>query len=291
MEAWVTPRLVIAFRGLFHRGRSGRGWSCRSDSRRPPRFRVGRVTRLPGGPTSVTSIRRPRMAPSLRAVGALCVIPARRTRSPPTRGSVSGGRPRRTSDERSGGRVWRARTGGRFHPDGGAVCGLRPTGQASSLRSLPQAPAEAEGWHLSDEACRVGHRIIRSLGWPERARHDSEMPKSGRSGHRRLAFTGHGDDVTTKLRRKRLGHGADPSARPKPHRQGVNSTGAVPAACMRGGCSPICTATPAGGRLPLWQYAVFAAVIYSRAAAERLAVSVEEVARRVAARQGLKLTA
>jgi hypothetical protein len=60
---------------------------------------------------------------------------------------------------------------------------------------------------------------------------------------------------------------------------------------MRGGCSPICTATPAGGRLPLWQYAVFAAVIYSRAAAERLAVSVEEVARRVAARQGLKLTA
>jgi hypothetical protein len=39
---------------------------------------------------------------------------------------------------------------------------------------------------------------------------------------------------------------------------------------------------------PLWQYAV---VIYSRAAAERLAVPVEEIIRRIAARHGLELTA
>jgi hypothetical protein len=39
---------------------------------------------------------------------------------------------------------------------------------------------------------------------------------------------------------------------------------------------------------PLWQYAV---VIYSRAAAERLAVPIEEIARRIAARHGLELAA
>ncbi|MGY1839198.1 MULTISPECIES: hypothetical protein [unclassified Modestobacter] len=40
-------------------------------------------------------------------------------------------------------------------------------------------------------------------------------------------------------------------------------------------------------RTPLWQYAVFALVIYSRAAAERLAVPVEDVARWIAARHDL----
>jgi hypothetical protein len=40
---------------------------------------------------------------------------------------------------------------------------------------------------------------------------------------------------------------------------------------------------------PLWQYAVYALVIYSRAAAERLAVPVAEIARRIAARHGLEL--
>jgi hypothetical protein len=43
--------------------------------------------------------------------------------------------------------------------------------------------------------------------------------------------------------------------------------------------------------VPLWQYAVYAVVIYSRAAAERLAVPVEEIIRRIAARHGLELTA
>jgi hypothetical protein len=42
---------------------------------------------------------------------------------------------------------------------------------------------------------------------------------------------------------------------------------------------------------PLWQYAVYAVVIYSRAAAERLAVPVEEIIRRIAAPPGLELTA
>ena len=38
-------------------------------------------------------------------------------------------------------------------------------------------------------------------------------------------------------------------------------------------------------------HAVLAVVIYSRAAAERLAVPVEEIARRIAAQHGLKLIA
>ncbi|WP_456610253.1 hypothetical protein [Blastococcus sp. SYSU DS0619] len=38
----------------------------------------------------------------------------------------------------------------------------------------------------------------------------------------------------------------------------------------------------------MWQYALFAVVIYSRAAAERLAVPVEEVARQIAARHDLQ---
>jgi hypothetical protein len=41
----------------------------------------------------------------------------------------------------------------------------------------------------------------------------------------------------------------------------------------------------------LWQYAVYAVVIFSRAAAGRLEVPVEEIARRVAARHGLEISA
>jgi hypothetical protein len=41
---------------------------------------------------------------------------------------------------------------------------------------------------------------------------------------------------------------------------------------------------------PLWRYALCAVVIYSRAAADRLAVPVAEIARRIASRHGLELT-
>ena len=42
---------------------------------------------------------------------------------------------------------------------------------------------------------------------------------------------------------------------------------------------------------PLWRYAASAVVICSRAAAERLTVPVEEMARRIAARHGLEVPA
>ena len=63
------------------------------------------------------------------------------------------------------------------------------------------------------------------------------------------------------------------------------------AACMRGGLQPDLPSDAGWWQTPLWQYAVFAVVIYSRAAAERLSVPVEEVVRRIAARHGLELTA
>ena len=63
------------------------------------------------------------------------------------------------------------------------------------------------------------------------------------------------------------------------------------AACMRGGLQPDLLSDAGWWQTPLWQYAVYAVVIYSRAAAERLAVPVEEIARRIAARHGLELTA
>ena len=63
------------------------------------------------------------------------------------------------------------------------------------------------------------------------------------------------------------------------------------AACMRGGLRPDLLSDAGWWQTPLWQYAVFAVVIYSRAAAERLTVPVEEIARRIAARHGLELTA
>ena len=63
------------------------------------------------------------------------------------------------------------------------------------------------------------------------------------------------------------------------------------AACMRGGLQPDLLSDAGWWQTPLWQYAVFAVVIYSRAAAERLAVPVEQIVRRIAARHGLELTA
>jgi hypothetical protein len=44
------------------------------------------------------------------------------------------------------------------------------------------------------------------------------------------------------------------------------------AACLRGGLQPDLLSDAGWWQTPLWQYAVFAVVIYSRAAAERLAV-------------------
>ncbi len=63
------------------------------------------------------------------------------------------------------------------------------------------------------------------------------------------------------------------------------------AACMRGGLQPDLLHDAGWWRTPLWQYAVFAVVIYSRAAAERLRVPLEEIVARIAARHGLDLTA
>ena len=63
------------------------------------------------------------------------------------------------------------------------------------------------------------------------------------------------------------------------------------AACMRGGLQPDLLSDAGWWQTPLWQYAVYAVVIYSRAAAGRLTVPVEEIARRVAARHGLELSA
>ncbi len=62
------------------------------------------------------------------------------------------------------------------------------------------------------------------------------------------------------------------------------------AACIRGGLQPDLLSDAGWWQTPLWQYAVFVVVIYSRAAAERLAVPVEEIARRIAARHGLERT-
>jgi hypothetical protein len=63
------------------------------------------------------------------------------------------------------------------------------------------------------------------------------------------------------------------------------------AACMRGCLRPDLLSDMGWWQTPLWQNAVYAVVIYSRAAAERLTVPVKEIARRVAARHGLELQA
>jgi hypothetical protein len=58
-------------------------------------------------------------------------------------------------------------------------------------------------------------------------------------------------------------------------------------ACIRGGLQPDLLSDAGWWHTPLWQYAVFAVVIYSRAAAERLGVPHEAIARRIAARHHL----
>jgi hypothetical protein len=60
---------------------------------------------------------------------------------------------------------------------------------------------------------------------------------------------------------------------------------------MRGGLQPDLLSDAGWWQTPLWQYAVYAVVIYSRTAAERLAVSVAEIARRIAARHSLEVIA
>jgi hypothetical protein len=62
------------------------------------------------------------------------------------------------------------------------------------------------------------------------------------------------------------------------------------AACMRGGLQPDLLSDAGWWQTPLWQYAVFAVVIYSRAAAERCTVPGEKIARRIAVGQDLELT-
>ncbi|WNV76712.1 hypothetical protein [Geodermatophilus sp. DSM 44513] len=61
--------------------------------------------------------------------------------------------------------------------------------------------------------------------------------------------------------------------------------------CICGGLQPDILSDAGWWGTPLWQYAVCAVVIYSRAAAERLSVTAEEIARRIAARHNLELTA
>ena len=63
------------------------------------------------------------------------------------------------------------------------------------------------------------------------------------------------------------------------------------AACMRGGVRPDLLGDAGWWQTPLFEYAVFAVVIYSRAAAERLGMPVGEVARRIAVRHDLELGA
>ncbi|WP_448613579.1 hypothetical protein [Modestobacter sp. URMC 112] len=60
---------------------------------------------------------------------------------------------------------------------------------------------------------------------------------------------------------------------------------------MRGGLQPDLLGDAGWWQTPLWQYAVYAVVIYSHAAAERLMVPANEIARRIAARHNLELTA
>jgi hypothetical protein len=63
------------------------------------------------------------------------------------------------------------------------------------------------------------------------------------------------------------------------------------AACLRGGLQPDLLSDAGWWQTPLFEYAVFAVVIYSRAAAERLSVPVEEIAQRIAIRHDLDLDA
>jgi hypothetical protein len=74
------------------------------------------------------------------------------------------------------------------------------------------------------------------------------------------------------------------------HRNSRYALSAAAVACMRGGLKPDLVKDAGWWQTSLWQYAVFALVIYSRAAAERLAVPVEDIARRIVARHGLEPT-
>ncbi|MGY1762411.1 hypothetical protein ACI79G_16020 [Geodermatophilus sp. SYSU D00779] len=59
-----------------------------------------------------------------------------------------------------------------------------------------------------------------------------------------------------------------------------------------GGLQPDLLGDASWWQTPLWQYAVFAVVIYSRSAAERRTITVGENARRIATRHSLdELTA
>jgi len=60
-------------------------------------------------------------------------------------------------------------------------------------------------------------------------------------------------------------------------------------ACMRGGLQPDLLHDTGWWQSPLWSYAVFAVVIYTRAAAGRLDVALGEIARRIAIRHDIKL--
>lgn len=59
------------------------------------------------------------------------------------------------------------------------------------------------------------------------------------------------------------------------------------AACPRGGVQPDLLNNAGWWNTPLWIYAVYALVIYARAAADRGGVTLEQVVRKLAARHGL----
>jgi len=61
------------------------------------------------------------------------------------------------------------------------------------------------------------------------------------------------------------------------------------AACMRGGVQPDLLSDAGWWQTPLWEYAVFAVVIYGRVAAERGDVPLEVIVRRIAARHELEI--
>jgi hypothetical protein len=63
------------------------------------------------------------------------------------------------------------------------------------------------------------------------------------------------------------------------------------AACIRGGLQPDLLHDAGWWQSPLWTYAVYALVIYTRTAAERLDVLTVEIAERIAVQHGLELRA
>ncbi|TFV64476.1 hypothetical protein E4P41_00940 [Geodermatophilus sp. DF01-2] len=63
------------------------------------------------------------------------------------------------------------------------------------------------------------------------------------------------------------------------------------AASMRGGLEPDLSSDAGWWQTPLWTYALYAVTIYSRAAADRLGVTLGEVAARIAQRHGFQLAA